>query len=231
MFGLGGPHRPKVVAFDIIGTTFSMEPLRPALEELGLPASSLELLYAESTRDAMAIACTGGFQPFTAVMRSALGAILSDHMLNATEAEIDGVLGLMRSLPPHPGAKETFELLRTGGLGVVALSNGAASATRSLLEGAGMVELVDDILSVDGVKASKPRPEVYGYAARTSRCEPKEMMLVASHPWDVNGAKRVGLLGGYVCRCRPYPDNLMQAPDVEGEDLLAVAKAILAMRP
>lgn len=230
MFGLGSPHRPKVVAFDIIGTTFSMETMRPKLEELGLPASSLELLYAETTRDAMAIACAGGFVPFAEVMKSALHAILSDHMLSATATEIDGVLGLMRALPPYPDAREAFEMLRAAGIDIVALSNGAAAATRSLLEKAELSPLVDTVMSIDEVKVSKPRPEVYELAVRTTGHQPKEIMLVACHAWDVNGAKRRGLLGGYVCRNRPYPGHLMEAPDVEGETLLEVAKAVVAMR-
>ena len=230
MFGLGRPERPKVVAFDIIGTTFSMEPLRPRLEEFGLPGSSLERLYAETLRDAMALAAAGGFAPFIAVMKSALGQILAEHELTATDAEVSEALGLMRTLPPHPGARKAFETLRAAGIRIQALSNGAASATRSLLDHAGLTGLVDQILSVDDVRLSKPRPEVYLYAVEQARVQPGEAMLVATHPWDVNGAKAAGLLGGYVCRGRPYPHSVMRAPDVEGDTLEEVARAIVAMK-
>lgn len=230
MFGLGRPARPKVVAFDIIGTTFSMEPLRPRLEEFGLPSSALERLYAETLRDAMALAAAGGFAPFITVMKSALGHLLAEHELTATDAEMTEALGLMKVMPPHPDAQRAFETLRGAGIRIQALSNGAASATRSLFEHAGMTELVDQILSVDDVKLSKPRPEVYLYAVQQASVQPSEAMLVATHPWDVNGAKAAGLLGGYVCRGRPYPDTVMRAPDVEGDTLAEVARAIVAMK-
>jgi 2-haloacid dehalogenase len=229
MFGLGRPERPKVVAFDIIGTTFSMEPLRPKLEELGLPGPVLERLYAETLRDAMALAAAGGFAPFATVMKSALGQILAEHELTATDAELSEVLGLMKTLPPHPDARKAFEVLRGAGIRILALSNGAASATHSLFDHAGMTGLVDQILSVDDVKLSKPRPEVYLYAVEQARVKPVEAMLVATHPWDVNGAKAAGLLGGYVCRGRPYPVTVMKTPDVEGDTLEEVARAIIAM--
>jgi len=55
-------------------------------------------------------------------------------------------------------------------------------------------------------------------------------MRVARLPWDINGARAAGLLGGYVCRGRPYPDAIMKAPDVEGDTLEEVARAIVSMK-
>jgi 2-haloacid dehalogenase len=55
MFGLGGPARPKAVAFDVIGTMFPLAPLRPALVALGLPPTALEGWFAAGCRDALPI--------------------------------------------------------------------------------------------------------------------------------------------------------------------------------
>lgn len=35
MFGLGGPKRPEMVVFDVIGTVFPLEPLRSSIVALG----------------------------------------------------------------------------------------------------------------------------------------------------------------------------------------------------
>jgi 2-haloacid dehalogenase len=230
MLGFGRPHRPKVVAFDIIGTVFDMEPLRPRLEALGLPDTALELLYAASLRDAMALACAGRFAPFAAVMQGALGQILAERGLTATAAEMSDTVSLMKSLPAHPDAREAFARLNQAAIRIVALSNGAAATTRSLLEGAGLSGLVETVLSVDDVRLSKPRPEVYRYAVDTVGVKPGEVMLAAAHPWDVNGAKAAGLLGGYVCRGVPFPADTMAAPDIEGETLAELAHAVVAMK-
>lgn len=230
MLGFGKPHRPTVVAFDVIGTVFDMEPLRPHLEALGLPDTALELLYAASLRDAMALACAGGFAPFAAVMQGALGQILAEKGLSATAAEMSDTISVMKRLPAHPDAREAFVRLNQAGIRIVALSNGAASTTRSLLEGAGLSDVVDTVLSVDEVRMSKPRPEVYRYAAERAGVKPGEMILAAAHPWDVNGAKAAGLLGGYVCRGVPFPVDTMAAPDIEGETLAELAHAVIGMR-
>lgn len=69
MFGLGGQKRPKMVAFDIIGTVFPLEQLRSSIVALGLPPAGLEGWFAAGCRDAFAMAAVGDFEPFTTVWR------------------------------------------------------------------------------------------------------------------------------------------------------------------
>ena len=63
MFGLGGPKRPKMVAFDIIGTVFPLEPLRASIVALGLPSAALEGWFAAGRRDGGAGAGRGARRP------------------------------------------------------------------------------------------------------------------------------------------------------------------------
>lgn len=72
MFGLGGLKRPKVVAFDVIGTLFPLEPLRSFIVALGLPPAGLEGWFAAECRDAFAIGAIGDYQPFTTVLEGPL---------------------------------------------------------------------------------------------------------------------------------------------------------------
>ena len=178
----------------------------------------------------MALACADQFAPFLTVMKGALAQVLAEKGLSASDAEMTDALSLMKSLPPHPDAREAFESLNQAGIRIIALSNGAAASTRSLLDKAGMSELVEEILSVDDVRLSKPRPEVYLHAVETAQVKPGEMMLVAAHPWDINGANAAGLMGGYVCRGVPFPRNVMTAPEIEGDSLAEVARGIVGMK-
>lgn len=223
------PSRPKVVAFDIIETTFRIEPLDQRLTALGLPGGSYRRLYAEGLRDAFALACTDRYEPFMSVLKANLAGLLAEHGLEASDTRMTDALAVMRELPPHPDAAEAYRALRDAGIRVFALSNGATSSTKSLLEGAGMADLVEEVLSVEGVKLSKPRREVYAYAVQTAKMKPAECMLVACHPWDVAGARAAGLLGGYVARERPFPTSIMDTPEVEGRTLSDVAQAILEL--
>ncbi|MCJ2082237.1 haloacid dehalogenase type II [Methylobacterium sp. J-090] len=218
--------RPKVVAFDIIGTVFSMEPMRPALVALGLPPLALDFLYTAGLRDTFALAATNTFAPFQSVLSGCLDEALAMHGLDVSPERKRAVLEMMKTLPPHADAKAAFQVLADAGIRIFALSNGAASTTRGLLAAAGMDGLVEQVLSVEDVKLSKPRAEVYLYAVQAARVAPGEMALIATHPWDLHGAKAAGLMAGYVARGLPYA-RALRAPDLTGKTLLDVASEVV----
>ena len=219
------PTRPKVVAFDIIGTVFTLEPMRPALVALGLPPMALDFLYTAGLRDTFALAATGTFAPFQSVLSGCLDELLAMHALDVAPQDRAAVLGMMKALPPHGDAKAAFAVLAEAGIRVFALSNGATQTTEGLLAAAGLDGLVEQVLSVEDVGLSKPRSEVYRHAVQAAGVAPHEMALVATHPWDLHGAKVAGLLTGYVARGLPY-SAVLRAPDVSGETLRDVARAL-----
>ncbi|MGH1587299.1 haloacid dehalogenase type II [Methylobacterium phyllosphaerae] len=216
----------KVIAFDINETVFSLEAIRPRLTALGLPATALEVWFASALRDAFAIAITDRFAPFRSVLEGALASLLSIHDLSSTPDEIASVLDGMAELKPHPDAGEAFALLADAGFRLIALSNSPSASTEKLLRRGGLSRYVELVLSVDQVQRSKPRSEVYLYAAEAIGVRPEEMALVATHAWDTHGAKAVGLITGFVARRQTYPSVLLQ-PHVQGETLLDVARALV----
>lgn len=225
------PARPQVVAFDIIGTTFSLEPLRSRFLDLGAPPGMLETWFAAGLRDAFALAASGSFEPFKAVLDGALEQVLAKQGVGASSRQRGEVLDGMKELPPHPDAEEAMSTLAGAGVRVMAVSNGAASATRHLLVRSGLDRFVERIVSVEDVKRSKPAPEVYDFAVREAGVEPGAMALVATHPWDIQGAKQAGWLGAYVARGVPFPTSVMRRPDLEAETLAEVARRIAELTP
>jgi 2-haloacid dehalogenase len=55
------------------------------------------------------------------------------------------------------------------------------------------------------------------------------MALVAAHDWDCHGAKRAGLITGWVSRKSGGFGAPFEPPDVVGEDLTEVAAKLLAL--
>jgi 2-haloacid dehalogenase len=218
-------RRPKVVAFDMIGTVFSLEALRPKLDRMGLPALSLQFLYTAGLRDAFALAATNSYAPFLSTLKGALNELLAMHGVSVGEAERQDLLETLKHLAPYQDAGRAFQTLADAGLRIVALSNGSAANTKGLLQAAQLDGFVDSVLSVEAVKLSKPSTPVYLYAATAAEVAPDRMALVASHAWDVHGAKSAGLIGAYVSRGIPFPGCLRQ-PDLEGRELADVARAI-----
>ena len=222
------PARPRVVAFDIVETTFSLESLRPALVAQGLPRACLETWFARILRDAFALAATDTYAGFRDIAAATLAEVAREHGRDLGKAGRDAVLDGFGQLDPHPDAAEAFRVLRSADVRIAALSNGAAETTQALLQRSGLSALVERVISVAEIRQWKPRRGLYLHAAEVLGVLPAELALVATHAWDVHGAKCAGLLTGFVARGQSFPDT-MAPPDVIGQTLAEVAGGIAAL--
>ncbi|MFC6489333.1 haloacid dehalogenase type II [Nitratireductor sp. GCM10026969] len=215
-----------MVAFDVIETLFSLEPLRSRLESAGLPGHLLETWFAQLLRDGFALSATGVYRPFRDVATAGLERLFDSETVDS--AQIDRIISGFAELDAHPDAAPAIQLLHDAGLRIVTLTNGSASVTERLLERAGLRDRVERMISVDEVKRWKPHQEVYLHRASVVEVEPRHLALIAAHPWDIHGARRAGLMAGYVGRDgKPFP-SIMDAPHVTGVTLVEVAEQLVA---
>ena len=138
----GKPARPQAVAFDVIGTLFPLEPLRPVIVALGLPAAGLEGWFAAGCRDVFALAAVGQFEPFATVLEGALDTVLAEQGLSASKADRKSLIDGLQTLEARQGAGEALERLVTAQVPAIALSNGSRDATAALLKRAGLDRMV-----------------------------------------------------------------------------------------
>ena len=220
--------RPAVVAFDVIDTLMSLEPLRERLTEIGQPPYLLEAWYTRTLRDGMALSATGDFVPFTDVAEAALRGLTSYTISDEQVAQVMAAFG---ELPAFPDALPAMSALTEAGVRVACLTNGSAHLTSSFINRAALGSLVDRVISVSEVYRWKPAALVYLYAAEVLNVPPQRMALVAAHDWDCHGAKRAGLTAGWVSRKSGGYGAPFAAPDVAGDDLTEVAEKLLALDP
>jgi 2-haloacid dehalogenase len=216
-----------VVAFDIIETTFSLAPLRLRLQDLGLPKTALEVWFAQILRDAFALAATDRYAPFGDVASATLESLAAKHGVSAKPEQVAAILQGFEELDPQPDAAAAMQHLRSQSIRIIALTNGAAEVTQTLLDRSGLLAFMERIISVAEIRKWKPAAAVYHHAAATSGVASSELALIAAHAWDVHGAKCAGLTAGFVARGRPFP-KFMVAPDVTGESLADVAQMLAA---
>ena len=93
--------RPKVVAFDVVETLFSLEPMRARLRSLELPDDALKLWFARLLRNAFALDASGTFKPFDEVARATLEVMLAEHRLTADPSALSQALAGFGELPAH----------------------------------------------------------------------------------------------------------------------------------
>jgi 2-haloacid dehalogenase len=221
-------HRPAVVAFDVIETLMSLEPLRARLTEANQPPHLLEAWYTRTLRDGMALSATGVYVPFSDVAESALRAVTGYSIKHEQIAQI---MAGFADLPAFPDALPALTRLCDAGVRVACLTNGSAYQTSSFVNRSGLGPLIDRVVCAGDVFRWKPAGVVYLYAAEVLDVPPDRMALVAAHDWDCHGAKRAGLITGWVSRKTGGFGAPFAPPDVTGEDLTEVAARLLALDP
>lgn len=220
------PTRPLVVAFDIIETTISLEPLRGHFIDASLPGTSLEHWFSIGLRDAFALGAAGDYKPFAMVLNSAFDELFSAHGRERDDDVVTAVEAGMKTLPAQPGAIEAFRALQQRGVRLFALSNGSLASTTKLLKENGLLDMVEEVISTDQVEAPKPQPEVYRHLLERAGSDPEHTALVATHGWDLNGAAAAGLTTAFVRHSKPFP-NALRAPDLEASSLPMLARRLL----
>ena len=219
-------RRPAVVAFDVIETLMSLEPLRARLTDIGQPPGLLEAWYTRTLRDGMALSATGDYVPFTEVAEAALRGLTH---YTVSDEQVAAVMAGFGELPAFPDALPAITSLSEAGLRVACLTNGSAYLGSSFVNRSGLGALVDRVISVGEVYRWKPAGMVYRYATEVMGPTPDRMALVAAHDWDCHGAKRAGLTTGWVSRKAGGFGAPFAPPDVVGEDLTEVAAKLLAL--
>jgi 2-haloacid dehalogenase len=201
-------ERPTVVVFDVNETLSDMAPMGARFAEVGAPQDLAQLWFATLLRDGFALAAAGDNETFSAlgegVLRQLLRASLDEPDLDTAVAH---VMGGFPALPLHPDVAPGIRELRAAGFRLVTLSNGSAQVAQNLLAAAGIRDEFEALLSAEDAGSWKPARSAYEYAARSCAVALSEMLLVAVHPWDINGAARAQMSTAWVNRRGvPYPD-------------------------
>jgi 2-haloacid dehalogenase len=221
--------KPKAVAFDVIETLFSIEPLGQKLRAAGLPSAALQVWFARILRDAFALEVTGEYKTFREIAGATLETIISEQKLEPERSTIDEIVKAFADLPAHPDVKPALELLRDANVRIAALTNGSAETTEKLFRNAKLENFVERYISIDGVKHWKPSREVYLHAAETLNVDPAQIALVAAHDWDIHGASQAGLITAFVARKGQAFSAVMKKPGVSGSSLEKVVQKLLAL--
>ena len=193
--------RPSVIAFDVNETLSDLSPLGARFLEVGASASAAPLWFASVLRDGFALTAAGENPPFAGVAREQLLCQLADvHLNRSLEEAVRHVMEGFASLELHADVASGLDRLHEDGFRLVTLSNGAASVADRLLTSANVRDRFERLLSVEDAGAWKPSARAYEYAAQECEVKPEEMVLVAVHPWDIDGAQRAGLQTAWVNR-------------------------------
>ncbi len=206
--------RAAAVLFDSLGTLFELESLRGKLGALGLGPRELEVWLARLQRDGMALSSTGTYRTYREVARSALMTLVAELGQRPDPAKVEDALNGFRELTAFRDVKPALLQFAEVGTRRAILTNAGTETTQALLSRAGVLELVERIVSVEEVRCWKPDPEAYRHAARVLQVPPEKVAFVSAFPWEVQGAKAAGMYGVLLQRRGGHHQPAMPTPDL-----------------
>lgn len=216
-----------LLIFDVNETLSDMSPLAARFEDLGAPGHDAQTWFAELLRDGFALTVSGVAEPF-----SQLGAELLRMRFDGEDLDRDldeavaHVLAGFAELSVHPDVSEGLQALADLGVRLVTLSNGSAQVAERLLEGAGVRHLFERLLSVEDAGIWKPGVGAYEYALAECGVDARDATLVAVHPWDTDGAARVGLSTAWINRTGGRYPAYFTKPDLTASSLPDLARQL-----
>jgi 2-haloacid dehalogenase len=143
-----------------------------------------------------------------------------DDLLDARglELALDDRRRLVRAwhrLDPWPDVRAGLDALRAARI-TATLSNGHLAMLVDLVRHADL--RFDCLLSTELARAYKPAPETYRTAARLLGVDPAELMMVAAHPYDLEGARAAGLRTAFIDRPLEFGPGTPARADPEADE-------------
>lgn len=193
---------PKVIAFDVYGTLVDPVAMGQHLQALlGDQASAFgQLWHDKKVEFAFRRALMEQYQNFEVCTRQALEYCLQQFGVELSAQEQEALLAKFSQLPAFADVRPGLQALREQGYRLVAFSNGPEAAVRTLLHNAGVLPLLEEVISVDPVRTYKPSPRVYQHLLQQTHTTADNCWMVSSNPWDVIGARGARLPAAWVRR-------------------------------
>lgn len=203
-----------LAVFDAYGTLFDVDAAaRAAADETGATwADRWPALSADWRAKQLAYTwlrtAAHRHADFETITADALDWALVRHGLAGDAALRARLLTLYRTLPPFPEAPAMLARLRGAGWRLAILSNGTPGMLADAVTSAGFGGVFDAVLSVEGVGAFKPAPEVYALIEGHFGASAGQTTFVSSNGWDAQAAAAYGMRAVWVNRAGAPAERL-----------------------
>ena len=224
------PERVSTVTFDSYSTLVDVTPatfedvLTSVTDD---PQPVAELWRRRSLEYAKTSNYVGGYQPFYDFNRAALEYALEVHEIETTSQQREEILSVYHDLAPYDDVRDSVERLVDAGYDCWIVSNGDPEMLASLLDQAGIEDLVEGTVSADEVRIYKPAAGLYRHAAARTGTPIREMCHATAGWSDVLGAMNAGMQSAWINRSDTPWEAFGDEPDVTARNLAAFVDTVL----
>lgn len=220
----------RAALFDVFGTLLDVYSVQALAERL-FPGHGARL--AQTWRDKQIEytrlrTLSARYAPFSQVTREALEFCVAALALDATEEKLDALLAQYERLAPFPESFDALESLRAAGVALGVLTNGDPPLVRIALDNAGLLPLLQHVLSADSVQAFKTAAPVYALGPQALGMPASEILFVSGNGWDSIGATWFGYPAFWVNRTGAPLEVLGTAPHATGRTLTEAADFLIS---
>ncbi|GGK62964.1 haloacid dehalogenase type II [Amphritea balenae] len=205
---------PQTIGFDVYGTLVDPVEMGTHLEALiGDQAKEFGQLWHEKKVEyAFRRSLMQQYQDFSVCTLQALRYCMKVFKIDLSEQAQQALMAEFANLAAFNDVVPGLKSLKQQGHTLAAFSNGPEAAVHTLMGNAGVLPLLDDVISVDDIRIYKPSPRVYQYLMETTGSTVDNCWMVSGNPWDVIGAKAAGLKAAWIQR---DPAKIFDPWDIE----------------
>lgn len=218
-----------VLGFDVYGTLINPHGLVPLLQSMvGEKASALSQTWREKQLEySFRRGLMRQYEDFSVCTKQALDYAQAFHGVSLESTQVQTLLDAYRTLPAFVDAAPALAALKKQGHRLLAFSNGSFSAVDTVLSAAQLRSAFDGIVSVETVRSFKPNPDVYQHFLDVAEVPAEAAWLVSSNPFDVIGARAMGLSAAWIQRDKSAVfDPWDEQPSVTLDSLMALGEAL-----
>ena len=124
----------------------------------------------------------------------------------------DELLNLYKVLSTFPEVREVLKKLKEKNYKLAILSNGTPSLLNELVKSNNLVNIFNDIFSIEEVGTYKPASKVYDIPIKKYKVQKKEVIFLSANTWDVSGGGNYGYNSIWVNRSNNTFDKLDYKP-------------------
>ncbi len=219
------PHRPKVIFLDVNETLLDLAPLKKSVAAaLGGRDDLLALWFSTMLHYSLVETTKGTYHDFAEIGVAALRMVAESNHIELSKDDAEAaIVPVIRTLPAYPDVIPGLRSLKAAGIKLVSFTNSSNAGVKAQFENAGLIEIVDQRLSVEDVKAFKPALAAYRWALKQADVAPEDALFVAAHGWDIAGAQAAGIPTAFVARPGKVLYPLAAPPDHIVKDIQELA--------
>lgn len=217
----------KAIFFDMNETLLDLNKLQVKFDKYFNDKYVMKYWFTKLLHTSIIVGSIGDYKNFGDLARIVLKNVFHESNVEMTKDIEKDILGTFRKLDVYDDVPIALKLLKENNIRVIPVSNSSLEMMEQQLVNGGILSLVDCFYSVDNVEKYKPFSNIYEHVAEKENLQVNEIYMIATHDWDLFGAKRVGLKTAYIERKPVIYNPYYPTPDLYGKNLIDLVKTII----